>query len=42
MVSEIYDVMLKVCQLSVTADSDHVRQQCRQVCEGGVVGGVCV
>ena len=40
MVSEIYDVMLKVCQLSVTAGSDHVQLQCRQV--GCVCVCVCV
>ena len=30
--SEIYELMHKVCELSVKSDSEYIRQQCRQVC----------
>ena len=28
---EVFELMQKICELSVTSDSEHVRQQCRQV-----------
>ena len=31
MSSEVFELMQSVCQLSVTSDSEHIRQQCRQV-----------
>lgn len=40
-VGEIYELMNKVAELSVTAESEHVRQQSRQV-GGHMITGVII